>query len=74
MKSTHNKEEFKKDLVKRCANSIIGYDDRINNTLDAFYDSIKIEMPVIETIKKTKPEPKAIDDTKNLFNNIMSCE
>jgi len=77
MKSTYNKEEFKKELIKRCANSIIGYDDRINNTLDSFYDSIKIEVPVIEPIlkdKKIKQKPSTIDDTENIFNNIMTRE
>jgi hypothetical protein len=71
MKSTHTKENFKKDLVKRCANSLIGYDSCVNNTLDAFYDSIKIDVPVIEPIKKTKP--KKVIDTESVFNHILSC-
>jgi hypothetical protein len=72
MKSTHTKEEFKKELVKRCANSLIGYDARLNNTLDVFYDSIDVPLPVIETVKKPKKSnPKAID-TKSVFNHIMT--
>lgn len=74
MKSNHTKEEFKKELVKRCANSLIGYDDRINNTLDAFYDSIDVPLTVIKTVKKPTNPKKAIDDTENIFDNIMTRE
>jgi hypothetical protein len=75
MKSTHTKEEFKKELVKRCANSLIGYVSCVNYTLDAFYDSIDVPLTVIETVKKPKkPNPKAIDDTQSVFNNIMTRE
>lgn len=71
MKISNTKEDFKKELVKRCANSIIGSDYCVNNTLDEFYDSIKIDVPVIETIKKTK---HTAIDTESVFKNIMSCD
>jgi hypothetical protein len=72
LKTSNDKQSFKKEVIKASTSKIIWASKEINDTLEAVYDNINI-YPKMIRFKKIEPEVSdSEDEPEDIFNGIAN--